>query len=99
MVEEKVVTEWKVREISFHPSIANWQGLVNHPAGLRRAKGWNCFPRPPASFQPRGPRHTGGCWPQAPPWATVLCCSLNSGKSEPKPRELNAISLGAGVPI
>lgn len=29
MVEEKVVTEWKVREISFHPSIANWQGLVN----------------------------------------------------------------------
>lgn len=30
MVEEKVVTEWKVREISFHPSIANWQGLVNY---------------------------------------------------------------------
>lgn len=59
-----MVTEWKVRVISSHPSIAIRQGLVNHPAGLRRAKGWNCFPRPPASFQPS--------WPQAHSWVTVL---------------------------
>lgn len=29
MVEEKMGIEWKVRVISFHPSVAIWQGMVN----------------------------------------------------------------------
>lgn len=41
MVEEKVVTEWKVREISFHPSIANWQGLVNPLIQARLGCQWD----------------------------------------------------------